>query len=83
MGKKSDGMSPLGLTTQEIAAAIKRYEVLCEHHAGEPPCSFYEWEEQALKRVFDKIKGDDPDAVALLCHMVQYCMEKDRVAAWG
>lgn len=82
MGKKGDQMSPLGLTRAEIATALKRYEVLCEHHTDEPPCSFYEWEQQALKRIIEKI-GDDPDAVALLCNMVQYCMEKDRVAAMG
>lgn len=83
MGKRKDEMSPLGLTTAEITAALKRYEVLCEHHSGEPPCSFYEWEEQALKRIIDQIKDTDQDVVALLCHMVEYCMEKDRVAVMG
>ena len=82
MGKRESTVSPLGLTREEIKGALKRYEVLCEHHSTEPQCSFYEWEEQALARVFAKIR-DDPDAEALLCHMVQYCMEKDRVAAWG
>lgn len=77
MGTKKTSLSPLGLTTTEIAAALKRYEVLCEHHTDEPPCTFYRWEEEALARIFAKIK-DDPDAVALLCNMIQYCMEKDQ-----
>ncbi len=81
MGKKQ--VSPLGLTKKEIATALKRYKVLCEHHSNKPACSFHEWEVQALARVFARIKDDDPDAVALLCHMIQYCMEKDRVAGWG
>lgn len=75
-------VSPLGLTKTEITDALKRYEILCENHANEPTCSFYEWEEQALARIFVSIK-DDSDSVALLCHMIQYCMEKDRVARWG
>ncbi|MFZ1627081.1 MAG: hypothetical protein WAT81_04730 [Candidatus Moraniibacteriota bacterium] len=83
MGKRKDDMSPLGLTTVEITAALKRYKVLCEHHSSEPSCSFYEWEEQALKRIIDQIKDTDPDAVALLCYMVQYCIEKDRAAIFG
>lgn len=75
-------ISPLGLSKREIKDALKRYEHINEHHAHEPPCSFYEWEQAALTRMFSHIK-DDPEAVALLCHMIQFCIEKDQVAAHG
>ena len=65
---------------EDIKKYIKKYKEFIREKSQKSSgnYSFFQWEWDAIQRIIGKIK-DDEEAMAVLCHIIDYAMIKNNV----
>lgn len=79
-------VSRFGFTEEEWDAFRERYRELLEDEPREKQpdgMTFFDWEAERLRKVFEHFKDTDPDVCAVLAHMMYYVTDRNYYTGMG